>query len=120
MFGLRLAICSTPPLRSVQRWREPAVMSVTAVLRTALPTGVGLPLVVGSADGAREIGLDWGESCRDEVNLIAVWLLQIGQSRSRPFGPADEIPAVDGPVAKIPTGDRVNGVVGEDGGPAVV
>jgi hypothetical protein len=49
-------------LDAVQRWHGPSVMSVTAVLRTALPTGVGLPLVVGSADGAREIGLDSGES----------------------------------------------------------
>ena len=42
------------------------------------------------------------------MKQAAVNRFRIGQSRSRPLGSPDKLPAVDGPVAKSPTGDCVN------------
>jgi len=68
----------------------------------------GSPLGVGSADAACELGLDSRELGSEVLNLAAVMLLRKGQSRSRPLESPDNLLAVDGPVAKSPTRDRVN------------
>ncbi len=68
-----------------------------------------------SADAARELGLDSGELQREKMKLPAVRLFRIGQSRSRPLGSPDKLPAVDGPVAKSPTRDRVNWLAAHKG-----
>src|SRR6266496_2502732 len=60
-----------------------------------------------SADAARELGLDSGELQREKMKLADVRLFRIGQSWSRPLRSPDKLPAVDGPVSKSPTRDRV-------------
>src|SRR6266496_4934471 len=68
-----------------------------------------------SADAARELGLDSGELQRKKMKLADVRLFRIGQSRSRPLGSPDKLPAVDGPVAKSTTHDRVNWLAAHEG-----
>ena len=47
--------------------------------------------------------------------MAAIRLFRIGQSRSRPLGSPDKLPAVDGPVAKSPTRDRANCLAAHEG-----
>ena len=68
-----------------------------------------------STDAAGELGPDLGEPQREAMKLTAVRLFGIRQSRSRPLGSPDKLPAVDGPVAKSPTRDRVNWLAAHEG-----
>jgi len=68
-----------------------------------------------STDAAGELGPDLGEPQRETMKLAAVRLFGIRQSRSRPLGSPDKLPAVDGPVAKSPTRDRVNWLAAHEG-----
>jgi hypothetical protein len=49
------------------------------------------------------------------MKLAAIRLFRIGKSPSRLLGSPDKLPAVDGPVAKSPTRDRVNWLAGYGG-----
>jgi hypothetical protein len=68
-----------------------------------------------SAGAACELGLDLGELQREAMKLVAARLFRIGQSRSRPLGSLDKLPAVDGPVAKSQTRDRVRWLLVHEG-----
>lgn len=68
-----------------------------------------------SADAARELGLDLSELQREAMKLAAVGLFRTGQSRGRPLGTPDKLPAVDGPVAKSHTRDQMNRLAAHEG-----
>jgi hypothetical protein len=65
---------------------------------------------------AGELGLDSRELRRETVRLAAVGVLRrMGPSRRRPLGSSDKLPAVDGPVAKSETRDRLNWLAAHEG-----
>ena len=89
---------------------HPAAAFEDAIQNLAHPGGRlrGSPRCDEISEGAvRELGLDPGELRREAMKLAAVRLFRIGRSRGRPRDPR-RLPAVDGPVAKSPTRDRVN------------
>jgi hypothetical protein len=93
-------------------------MNAVSLARTGGSVAFSLRRIRGdetSADAARELGLDLGELQRETMKLAAVRLFRIGQSRSRPLGSPDKLPAVDGPVAKSPTRDRANWLAAHEG-----
>ena len=68
------------------------------------------------AISARELGLDSLELRRETICLAAVSVLRrMGPSRRRPLGSSDKLLAVDGPVAKSQTRDRVNWLAAHEG-----
>ncbi len=68
-----------------------------------------------SADAGRELGLDSSELRHEAKKLAAVSPFLIGQSRGRLVESPDKLPAVDGPVAKSQTRDRVNSLADHEG-----
>ncbi len=63
-----------------------------------------------------ELGFDSRELRRETIRLAAISVLRrMGPSRRRPLGSSDELPAIDGPVAKSQTRDRVNWLATHEG-----
>jgi hypothetical protein len=68
-----------------------------------------------SAGAAREVGPDSGELGREAKKLAAVGPFRMGQNRCRPLESPDHLPAVDGPMAKSQTRDRVTWLAVQEG-----
>jgi hypothetical protein len=68
-----------------------------------------------SADAGRALGLDLGEFRREAEKVAAVGPFGIGQRRGWPLESSDGLPAVDRPMAKNLTRDRLRGLAAHEG-----